>query len=168
MGAAARRPVTAEDPVAAVPFDMYIPSLVSILANRLRRAASHHYRTRYGIGMVEWRVVMFLGDHPRATANRISKATDLDKGAISRSLGVLKRKGWITMTRVHSSTRHGVISLSAKGTRHYELIAADAERRHRRLLAGLERDKVEVLRSLLCELIGRIPRWKFDTVRDAP
>jgi DNA-binding MarR family transcriptional regulator len=156
-----------EQPAGIIHLDTHIPTLVSILANRLRRAASHHYRTRYGIGIVEWRMVMFLGDHPNATANQISKATDLDKGAVSRSLRVLKRKGWITMTRVHASSRHGAIALSEKGLRQYEVIAEDAERRHRRLIAGLDREKVDVLRSLLWDLVERIPQWKFDTVRDA-
>ena len=39
----------------------HIPTRVAIFANRLSRAASRFYRKRYGIGVVEWRLIMYIG-----------------------------------------------------------------------------------------------------------
>ena len=59
---------------------------MAILANRLSRAASRFYRKPYGIGVVEWRLMMCIGQMTETRANRICNETDLDKGAVSRSL----------------------------------------------------------------------------------
>jgi hypothetical protein len=74
---------------AVLDLNSHIATKVAIFANRLSRSASRFYRKRYGFGVVEWRVMMFVGHATETRANRICRETDLDKGAVSRSLNVL-------------------------------------------------------------------------------
>src|SRR5262245_56753136 len=71
----------------------HLATKVAIFANRLSRSASRFYRAKYGIGVVEWRLMMFIGHARETRANQICSETDLDKGAVSRSLGTLQRLG---------------------------------------------------------------------------
>ncbi len=138
-------------------FDEHVPTLVGILANRLRRAASGYYRRHYGIGIVEWRVMMLLGRRPDLSANQIGVETDLDKGAVSRSLGVLRRKRLISIVRKHRSSRQGLIMLTEKGRYLHRLIVVDARKRQDRLLAGMTPEQIGMFLGILRQLVARVP-----------
>ena len=78
---------------------------MAIFANRLSRAASRFYRKSYGIGVVEWRLMMYIGRASETRANRICSETDLDKGAVSRSLATLQRMGIVSVKEDGADSR---------------------------------------------------------------
>src|SRR5262245_62282106 len=132
---ARRAPVDACRPM--LDLDSHVPTKVAILANHLSRAASRFYRERYGIGVVEWRLMMFIGHVTETRANHICSETDLDKGAVSRSLAVLQRLGIVSVREDGSDSRRNNVALTAKGrTLHNEIVPVALERQGD-LLAGL-------------------------------
>jgi DNA-binding MarR family transcriptional regulator len=130
-------------------------TLVAILANRLRRGGSRYYRRRYGIGMGEWRVFLLLGAPEGICAQDICKAADLDKAAVSRSLRILDKLGWIKLGG-DSNSRRRMVTLTKRGERLHEEILGVAREREARLMIDLSKDEVATLDRLLRRLIDRV------------
>ena len=71
---------------------VYVPALVTFLANKLSSGASNCYRKHFNIGVVEWRILALLRVERSITANRICQVIGLDKAAVSRALKSLHKR----------------------------------------------------------------------------
>jgi DNA-binding MarR family transcriptional regulator len=136
--------------------DSHVPTKIAILANHLSRAASRFYRQYYGIGVVEWRLMMFIGHATETRANRICSATDLDKGAVSRSLGVLQRMGIVTAKEDGADGRRNNVALTAKGRALHDRIVPVAIERQGELLSGLTPAEIEVFTNVIDRLQAKV------------
>jgi len=152
--------VMIQQPGPSIDLKIHIPTLVAICANRMSRAASRFYRERYGIGIVEWRVLMFIGHRVETSANRICRETDLDKGAVSRSLNVLERRGFIRSREDGSDNRRRNIVLTNKGHALHDDIVPIALARERRLVAGMTPRQVKIFVATIQHLQGRISKTR--------
>jgi DNA-binding MarR family transcriptional regulator len=139
-------------------FDLntHIATKVAVFANRLSRSASRFYRARYGIGVVEWRLTMFIGCARETCANRICRETDLDKGAVSRSLNVLERMGIVSIREDGTDSRRNKVSLTAKGRTLYDRMVPVAIERQRELVAGLTDEEVAMFADLVDRMQARV------------
>jgi DNA-binding MarR family transcriptional regulator len=153
------RPVkTRHASVAAAPcgpvldLNEHVPTRVAVLANHLSRGASRFYRERYGIGVVEWRLMMFIGHAGETRANSICSETDLDKGAVSRGLGVLQRRGIVTVKEDGEDNRRNKVALTAKGRALHDRIVPVALARQRNLLSVLTPAEVEAFMDMIRRL----------------
>ncbi len=134
----------------------HIATRVAIFANRLSRAASRFYRKEYGIGVVEWRLMMYIGRTKETRANRICSETDLDKGAVSRSLATLQRMGIVSVKGDGSDNRRNNVALTAKGRALYDDLVPIALCRQRALVADLAPDEVRVFLGLIEKLQAKV------------
>ncbi|MBO0764444.1 MAG: winged helix-turn-helix transcriptional regulator [Hyphomicrobiaceae bacterium] len=134
----------------------HIATKVAVFANRLSRAASRFYRARFGIGVVEWRLMMFVGYVHETCANQICRETDLDKGAVSRSLNVLARMGIVGIREDGTDSRRHKIALTAKGRALHDRLVPVAIERQRELVSGLTSDEVAVFANLVDRLRARV------------
>jgi DNA-binding MarR family transcriptional regulator len=134
----------------------YVATKIAILANHLSRAASRFYRERYGIGVVEWRLMMFIGHAAETRANRICSETDLDKGAVSRSLAVLQRMGIVSVREDGSDSRRNNVALTAKGRALHDQIVPVALERQRELLARLTPAEIEAFADVIDRLQAKV------------
>lgn len=148
----------------AIDLKKHFASKIAIFANRMLRAASRFYRERYGIGVVEWRVIIFIGYTNETSAHRICRETDLDKGAVSRSLNALVRKGIVRMKDDGADSRRRNVGLTAKGRALHDRIVPVALERQRILLSSLSAAEVEKLMELLGRLRTKAAGYK--TSRD--
>jgi DNA-binding MarR family transcriptional regulator len=144
----------------------HIATKIAIFSNRVSRAASRFYREHYGIGVVEWRVLIFIGRAHETSANRICCQTDLDKGAVSRSLNVLARMGIVSVRADGTDSRRQNVALTAKGRNLHDRIVPVALERQRDLLADLSPSEVEVLKDILQRMQARIGDGK--SLQDKP
>jgi DNA-binding MarR family transcriptional regulator len=149
-------PVEAARGGPAIDLNDHIATRIAIFANRVSRAGSRFYRERYGIGVVEWRVLMFIGRANETSANRICRETDLDKGAVSRSLNVLARMGIVSVRADGADSRRHNVVLTAKGRVLHDRIVPVALERQRDLLADLSPAEVEVLKDMIHRMQARI------------
>ena len=147
-----RSPVGAPACASALDLNSHIATRVAILANRLSRSASRFYRERYGIGVVEWRLMMFIGHASETRANRICGATDLDKGAVSRSLRVLQDMGIVSVREDLADSRRNNVALTAKGRALHDRIVPVALERQRQLVSNLTPHEVETFIRLIDRL----------------
>jgi DNA-binding MarR family transcriptional regulator len=134
----------------------HIPTRVAIFANRLSRAASRFYRKKYGIGVVEWRLIMYIGRAKETRANRICSETDLDKGAVSRSLATLQGMGIVTVKEDGADGRRNNVALTVKGRAlHGELVPIAFERQTK-LVADLTPAEVRLFMALIAKLQAKV------------
>jgi DNA-binding MarR family transcriptional regulator len=134
----------------------HIPTKVAVLANRLSRSASRFYRKEFGIGVVEWRLLMFIGHAKETRANRICSETDLDKGAVSRSLGLLQGMGIVSVKEDGADGRRNNIALTAKGRALHNRLVPVAIDRQRELVEGLTVAEVHAFNVLIDRLQANI------------
>jgi DNA-binding MarR family transcriptional regulator len=149
-------PVRAEPCGPVLDLNSHVATKVAIFANRLSRAASRFYRERYGIGVVEWRLLMFIGHVAETRANCICRETDLDKGAVSRSLGVLQRMGIISVKEDGADSRRNNVALTSKGRALHNRLVRIALERQRDLLAGLTPDEVRAFTGIIDRLQAKV------------
>ena len=153
---------TRHSPVRSEPFgpvlelNSHVATKVAIFANRLSRSASRFYRERYDIGVVEWRLMMFIGHATETRANRICRETDLDKGAVSRSLGVLQRMGIVSVKEDGADSRRNNIALTSKGRALHDRLVPIALERQRKLLADLTPDEVRAFTGMIDRLQAKV------------
>jgi DNA-binding MarR family transcriptional regulator len=150
---------------AAVDLKKHAATRISILANKMSRAASRFYRERYGIGIVEWRVLLFLGYAGETSANTICRETDLDKGAASRSLNVLADMGVIRIGEDSADSRRHNIALTAKGRSLHDRIVPVVLERQRVLLSVLSRAEADSFMNMLGRLQAKAESRKSSRKR---
>ncbi|NIE72920.1 winged helix-turn-helix transcriptional regulator [Pantoea sp. Ap-967] len=134
----------------------YVPGLLTFLANKLATGASYCYRKRFGIGVVEWRMLSMLAVEDHITANRISQVIGLDKSAISRSLQALETGGYVSSQVDKSDARRYAVSLTTAGKQLHEKVLKVALERERRLLSDLSPAEIDLLINLLGRLHSKV------------
>lgn len=118
--------------------DAYIPFFLSAVNNALSRGASNLYRERFGVGIVEWRVISMLAIEPRITANRICDVIHLDKAATSRALRTLLEEGRVEFLASETDDRKRLWWLSDAGYDLHDRILTLALQREARLIKGID------------------------------
>lgn len=127
---------------------------------RLVNLAARPFLERIGrthaLSLPEWRVLIVLARHPRATGAAIAFASGLDKMAVSRAIAALERAGRIVRRPDPDDRRMDRISLSPAGRRVYEAIAASAREREATILDALTGPERDGLAALVDRLIAGV------------
>ena len=137
--------------------DRYVPAFLTFLANKLSSGASSLYRERFGIGVVDWRIMALLAIEPWITAARICSVIGLDKASASRSVQLLEAKGLVQVRPGMGRGKPQELALTEAGDALHDRILAVALERERRLLACLSQEEVETLIDLLARLHQNLP-----------
>lgn len=67
--------------------------LLTFAANRRTRASACNFQNRFGIGSMDWRMLVMLTQEPGSTVNHLGRAIGIDKSAVGRSPRRLEAKG---------------------------------------------------------------------------
>lgn len=86
------------EPLPPFDLDQFIPFRLAVIASRLSANLATHYKTRYGISIAEWRVLLNLGYSGDISVRDIEKRVSLDRVKVSRAASKLAAKGYITKT----------------------------------------------------------------------
>lgn len=127
-----------------VDISTYIPHLLSSVNNALSRGASQLYIKRFGIGIVEWRVLSMLAIEPRISASRICAVIALNKGATSRALAQLNTSGYLSDEPRYPNSRKKNWWLSEAGYRLHDQILEVALERECQLIGGVNPRDLEI------------------------
>ena len=147
-------------PVSAADADVnrYMAAYIMGVANRLANAASQYYRSRFDIGMSEWRAMMAIGTSTDRIGREVAEMADLDYAAASKSLKILEARGFVAMTPTQRRGRAAIVSLTPDGLAVWRELRDSARRRQQRLLAAFSADEVETLWSLLRRVEAQVPQ----------
>jgi DNA-binding MarR family transcriptional regulator len=141
-----------------IDIDRFLPFSLTTVTNRLSRGDSRRYLREFGVGIIEWRILVALATEPGATANHVSAMIAVDKAAVSRSLARMEAMGLVTNER---RGRRSVLQLTEKGLDLHDRITTIATDREQRLLSGfsdIERDQLLAMLNRLGVNAARLDR----------
>ena len=133
------------------PPEEHIPALVTLLNGLLLWGGSRIYRTRFGIGVNEWRILGELSNVPGSTAARASRDLGVNKAIVSRSIAVLLEKGLIVQETAGRARR---LYLTGTGADLFDAVKPIAGRREQLLLEGFTDREVTLLRAALVRMVA--------------
>ena len=126
--------------------------LLNFLSNRLTASGSAIYRAKFGLSIMEFRLLVMLASEPDIPPARICEVMGLDMGAVSRGLRALQERK-LVLNR--SDARHPSYRL-------WSLTVAGARLQDEAVLVALERDSIllediaEQERDLLISILRRM------------
>ena len=123
--------------------------LLVFAANRFTRSAARLYGKRYGIGAMDWRMLVMLTKEPDIPVTRASQTIGIDKAAVSRSLSRLEHKGLAVSSTPKGDARRKLWRLTRQGHALHNTILKVALGRQKRMLAGFTPEEVETFNDLL-------------------
>ena len=132
--------------------DRYVPAFITFIGNKLSNSATAFYQKNFGVNVTEWRIISQLAIEPGIPASRICHVIGFDKGAVSRNLAALQKRGLLTIRTAPDDGRTHSITLTARGRAIHDKVIVAALERERRLLACLKKEEREVLIELLRRL----------------
>ncbi len=136
----------------------YVPALVTCLYNKTATNTSRLYRKRFGVGLADWRIIAYLGNHGSGKSAQICEFIGLDKAAVSRSISRLKAQGYV-VTKPRNGRDIGV-SLTPKGLKIGNRILAVALEIEKELMHGIDSAARHVLVKTLKIMLVNLPRIK--------
>ena len=140
----------------------FLAAYIMGVANRLANGASNHYRSRFNMGMSEWRAMMAIGTSSHRIVREVAEMADLDYAAASKSLKLLQQRGLVAIEQTQRRGRAAIASLTPDGLVVYKQLRDSARRRQQRLVAAFTRDEVDTLWSLLRRVEQAVPHMNAD------
>jgi len=144
---AAARPAPVSGPQASV--NKYLAAYIMGVANRLANGASNHYRSRFNLGMSEWRAMMALGESEALIVREVAEMADLDYAAASKSVRFLQERGLVSIEQTSSRGRAAIVRLTEEGTEVQAKLRESAQQRQERLVSGFSPAELQTLWALL-------------------
>jgi len=144
----------------ALDLHAYAPVHLINLGNKIASIASAYYRPRFGIGVTDLRILALLGNHPWISPRQISESTGLDKGAVSRSVHGMRRRGLLEIRSNPGDVHRQSVALTEEGLNLHDEIVPVAREREESLfqaLASEERRELMALVSRLEASLGEAP-----------
>lgn len=140
-----------------VDFERYLPTALSKLVSELRSSANAFFVQRYGVSLIDWRILSFLAAEGAASAYAIWTEGELDKAAVSRALRALEKRGLVSIAQVPRHPRLKLmVTLTPAGQTLHGSMHDEIMDRHARLIEGLPSEDVmrllEMLRHLRCNI----------------
>jgi len=136
----------------------YVPYFLVSINNALSRGASHLYLKKFGVGIVEWRIIAMLAVEPRIPASRICEVVSLDKSGTSRGLKQLFSLGYVSFSASETDPRRKIWWLNDKGIVLHDNILAIALERERKLIEGIDPRDLETFLEVSRVMHGNVGR----------
>jgi DNA-binding MarR family transcriptional regulator len=140
-----------------------LESLVSFrfskISSGLSLPTSRIYAARFGLALLDWRVLSALKHHAPMTIAEIAAKIDADKGNVSRSVTALSKDRLVVRRPADDDGRKVHLDLSERGRALFERINPIARSREAELLSVLsptERAQLDRLTGKLLEQLEKM------------
>lgn len=130
--------------------------LLTFAGNRLTRAATRAYQEEFGIGVMDWRMLVMLTRAPGCSVAEATRVTGIDKAAVSRSLHRLQQDGLATAQALGGDERRKSWSLTDQGHALHAKLLPVALNRQRALLKGFSKQEVAEFTTYLQRFLANI------------
>jgi DNA-binding MarR family transcriptional regulator len=104
-----------EAPLPAFDLDRFLPYRMSVAAERLSAGLARRYRTQFGIGVPEWRVLVHLAHAGAQSVRDLERRAGLEKSKASRAAARLEAAGYVAKAQNAGDRRLVSLSLTAEG-----------------------------------------------------
>ena len=134
--------------------DRYVPGLLLWVSNRLTSSASQLYRSRFNLGVTDWRLLSYFQIYPWSTAASASELMGLDKAGVSRSVATMVEAGLLESRP--SGQRKVEYAPSTEGVMLHDRMIKLAIAREEALLTGFSAKEREQLVGYLNRLLANL------------
>lgn len=121
---------------------------VTVLADLGARRVSEVVGRVCGLNLSQWRVLAAIADRPGRTSREVVDVTPMDKGLVSRAVGLLVERGLVERRTSPEDGRRAPLHLTPSGTATYREIVAELDATGasgRTLLTGAEEERLLAL-----------------------
>ena len=143
--------------VEAIPYQSRVGYLLGAISNMIDAGGSRLFRRAFGIGLGEARLIYVIGYEGPLTARQASQIIGVDKGAMSRTVAALARRGFLQVTVDAADGRQRVIAFTPAGKKLHQRVMALALERERLMYAIFSSDELRTLSALLKRFRAHIP-----------
>ncbi|WP_299348832.1 MarR family winged helix-turn-helix transcriptional regulator [uncultured Shimia sp.] len=140
--------------------------LLNFAANRFTRNAARYYQKQFGIGAMDWRMLVMLSREPGSSVSHAAKTIGIDKAAVSRSLQRLEKMNLVSAKASGPDERRKDWTLTPAGARMHDEILIVALERQRQLLTGFSKAEVEQFTDYLARFLSNLDTLADDTTDD--
>lgn len=130
----------------------FIPYQLSVTAGSLSGAISDLFERKYRIQIPEWRILMTLAENGPLSAFEVADKSSMDRARVSRAQRRMTDLGLIIINTDEMDRRRTILELTAAGWEIVDTIVPDADRTGDWLLAALDEEEQQQLKTLLRKL----------------
>lgn len=138
--------------------------LLTFLANRYTRLVSKVYLQKFGLGVMDWRMLVMLARDPGSSVSHASRTIGIDKAAVSRCLRRLADRKLAKISSIGTDERRKEWVLTAQGGHLHDQILQVALTAQQNLLAGFSEKEVLTLNKLLSRMLKNLESKHADAV----
>jgi DNA-binding MarR family transcriptional regulator len=95
--------------------DGYVPYRLAVAASDLSKGLAQEYRSRFGISIAEWRVLVNVGYSDRVSVRDIERRVSMEKSKVSRAASRLEASGYLFKAVDADDRRLLQLELTEKG-----------------------------------------------------
>lgn len=136
----------------ALKLESFLPFRLSLLSNTVSSNIAAVYQDKFGLSVVQWRVMAVLAEYPDTSADDVSQRTKMEKSVVSRSVAKLLERHLIHREFDQNDKRCSILRLSDTGQSVYEEVMPVTESFEKKLLAALTKEERKTLSVLLDKL----------------
>jgi len=153
------RSFTTVDGRVLLDIDNFSSHLIQSITRKKKRNASKLLRKRYGIGVVEWRLIAGLAKEPGIPASQLSKFTLTDKGLVSKALTSLEKKGLIEPIPKNNGSPRVNYQLTEKGDEIHDDFLPVLLEREAAIFADSDEAEIELFFVMLKRISRNLDRF---------
>jgi DNA-binding MarR family transcriptional regulator len=122
---------------------------VTFAGNRLTRNAARAYQKEFGIGVMDWRMLVMLTRDPGCSVGQAANLTGIDKAAVSRALQRMEKAGLVRAEVRGGDERRKSWFLTEAGHALHAQMLPRALERQRDLLKGFSPEELTAFTGYL-------------------
>lgn len=130
--------------------------LLNFAANKFTRTSARIYQDKFGIGAMDWRMLVMLTREPDSSVAHASRTIGIDKAAVSRSLQRLEKAGLVTAKATGSDERRKDWALTDAGAALHQDMLTVALERQKSLLKGFSAEDVQAFTGYLGQFLENL------------
>lgn len=130
----------------------FLPYRINRVAERASRSLATVYADRFALTIAQWRIVATLQEQPGLAATAVAQRTNLDKVKVSRAVGDLLERGYLTRKSASQDARASELRLTRRGEQLFSEIEPLALDWEARFLSSLSKTEQKTLRALLARI----------------
>ena len=135
-----------------VPLQQFITYRLARLHAKLNAQASRILAAHAGITLTQWRLIALIGGKDEITLTEINRATQMDKGQLSRTIKGLLGNGMIASRSSLNDQRQQLLTLTEAGRGIYHETLPKMQARQRLLMDSLRPEEKTLIFSAIDKL----------------
>ena len=129
---------------------------LGFVANRYTRYLSKVYLQHFGIGVMDWRMLVMLAREPGSNVSHASRTIGIDKAAVSRCLKRLEDRGLAKVSFIGNDERRKDWNLTSRGGKLHDCILKVSLSKQKQLLNGFSEREVRALNQFLSRMLENL------------